>query len=327
MLEHTLTSLIHLHYVKQTAPFERLIHLLACGGAALKITEEEDKKPLSAAGECSSTWPTHTFLGSLELVSLLFVRILVAHSNLLKLNFPVKQTGPGENSSFNTKTIWLHLLCPLLVCRSASAQLLDCTEEFSFFLSCCGDGKSYKLSVTTFTPPFLSNIFVSATPPAKELIAHGSKHLLLQKLLAQIKNNSASYPDDGFLTSISLFLTSTIQMKSFLFFYSTLPNDRRPLNLRSSSWPALVLCPLAASHGVLPSPLVTLSFPLQAFGSWDTGTVGERVLWPRPMSLKHSLTLESSSSSSQGEDRKLPLCWTQTQKSSYLPKPSWHVWL
>lgn len=100
MLEHTLTSLIHLHYVKQTAPLKRLIPLLACGGAALKMTEEEDRKPLSAAGECSATWPTHMFLGSL--LSCFFFTL----RQDISCPFTPLQTGPGENSSFNTKTIF-----------------------------------------------------------------------------------------------------------------------------------------------------------------------------------------------------------------------------
>lgn len=68
----------------------------------------------------------------------------------------------------------------------------------------------------------------------------------------------------------------------------------------SSHWPV--------KHGVPLSAPVALVVALCASDSWDTGTVGERVFWPRPIALQHSLAVRSSSS--PGRDKKLSDCWS-----------------
>lgn len=88
---------------------------------------------------------------------------------------------------------------------------------------------------------------------------------------------------------------------------------------------ALVLPPLAVSHSVLLSALVTLSFLCKSLAAGtqeqlENGSSG----W-----VPYRMTWESSLS--QGDDIKLSLCWTQNTKSAYLPKWWWHqvlnVWL
>lgn len=96
------------------------------------------------------------------------------------------------------------------------------------------------------------------------------------------------------------------------------PVDHNPFDLRSLYW----LCsssPPTGHESQRPTERTCHSvISLQVFGSRDTGTVGEWVFWLGPVSLKRSLTRESSLS--QGDDIKLSLCWTQNTRSAYLPK-------